>query len=155
MGFEQKDRSGARRLYVEHGVRNLSRLAAATKITRQTLAKWRVEEDWDSVVRVKGVEPEDILHVYLRQIHRLQEEINELEQKKQVPADSTLKRLALYHKLAKQIKRDFDIGGALIRFANKYIDFVAGLPDFEGKREFLKALDSTLPKFIDFVVHAE
>lgn len=148
-------RKEARALYIKNKVRDLTRLEKITGITRKTLALWRDEEKWDETTQVMDVAPNDIMHIYLRQEFRLAKEVDELEAEGKVPEDSTLKRLKLYRSMANDIKEQFDIAAMVLQFAEKYIDFVSGIPDFEGKEEYVKNLDQLLPKFMDYVLHGK
>jgi hypothetical protein len=154
MPVSEERHSEAKILYVRSKVRNLSRLSAITGISRRTLGKWRTEEKWDDEAQTMDVEPGKILETYVRMINRIQVEIDDMEEQGIPPSDSTLKRLALYHKLAAAIDDKFDIGGTIIKFGDSYIDFVSGQPDFPGKKDFIKQLEKYLPAFIEYVVHS-
>jgi hypothetical protein len=149
------ERNEARELYVMGRIRNLTRLEKITGITRKTLGEWRDKDAWDAAADVQDVTPYEILKTYLRQISRLQKQIDEKEAVGEAIEDSTLKRLSLYHKLAKQINADFDVPGMVLKFAEEYIDFVSGLPDRPGKATFVATLEEFLPTFIDFVIHGK
>lgn len=154
MRHDEAKKKEARELYIRSNVRNLVHLEDLTGITRTTLRKWREDERWDETVAALDVDPLALLSMYIRLETRLLKEIEEKELAGEIPADSTLKRQLLYRKMAKSIDAQYDVNGSVLRFADKFIDYVSGVPDFEGKKEFVAHLNKMLPRFLEFVIHA-
>jgi hypothetical protein len=155
MVYSEEKRKEARVFYIRGKFRNLSNLETITGISRLTLRKWRDEEKWDETSEQMDVDPRLVLDMYLRLEVKLLQEITDTELSGKIPADTTLKRQKFYRNMAKSVKDDYDIAGAVLRFAEEYIDWISSIPAFEGKEAYIGFMDKNLPVFIDYVLHGK
>lgn len=142
------ERIKARKLYVEDGITSFTDLSVFVNATRQTIARWAEEDNWEAQRTSHITRPDNIAARMLRVLENYLVQVEEKQAAGEGLDPSVLKQLRDMTKAVKQTKDDFDERGGVITMWNKLISYLSQVP---GERETLKSLKRIAPGFFSYI----